>query len=110
MSFFKIFTALSLIGVLFANVSLIGPSELKDILKNIDGGGKLIFIILYLVIRNIIGNFGAVPYGKTITGFVYYQKNLDETNNWCDYEQTVTPPDLTNIEDAEYNSIFIVDQ
>lgn len=66
--------------------------------------------MLYLVIRNIIGNFGAVPYGRTIAGYVYYQKNLDGTNNWCDYENTVSPPDLINIEFLEYNSIFIVDQ
>ena len=28
----------------------------------------------------------------------------------CDYENTVSPPDLINVEFLEYNSIFIVDQ
>ena len=35
-------------------------------------------IIICLVIRNQIGNFGEVPYGKTIVGYVYYQKNKEQ--------------------------------
>lgn len=50
MSFIKIFTVLSLVGVLFANVSIIGPTALKEILKKIDGGGKL--IIYYAIFSN----------------------------------------------------------
>ncbi len=67
-------------------------------------------IIICLVIRNQIGNFGEVPYGKTIVGYVYYQKNKDGGNSWCNIDYTVTPPEIQNNEFLENNSIFIVDQ
>ena len=67
-------------------------------------------LLINLVIRSQIGNFGEVPYGKSIVGYVYYQKNKDGSNTWCNIENTVTPPEIQNNEYLEYNSIFIVDQ
>lgn len=67
-------------------------------------------MVIVLVIRNQIGNFGEVPYGKTIVGYVYYQKNKDGANTWCNFENTVKPPSIIANEFLEYNSIFIVDQ
>jgi len=47
-------------------------------------------------IRYQIGNFGRVPYGKTILGKIYLIKNTDGTNYWCDENKTLNVPPSEN--------------
>jgi len=57
----------------------------------------------------VLGNFGEIPYGRTIVGYVFYQKNSDGSNDWCDFEKTITPVDIEKDPDNEYSPIFLVD-
>jgi hypothetical protein len=56
-----------------------------------------------------LGNFGIIPYGKTSVGYVFYHKNSDGKNTWCEFEKTSTPMGIENVPDGEYSPIFIVD-
>jgi len=96
--FFSTFTLTS------SQVFIISPSEVVNKLKFED----------IARIRYRIGNFGRVPYGKTILGKIYLIKNTDGTNYWCDENKTlmVPPPEKnTDLEhpDNEYVPIVLVD-
>ena len=61
-------------------------------------------------IPHLIGNFGSVPYGKTLLGYIFLQKQPDGTNYWCDEEQTSTPEEVKNMTPNEFTPIYLVDQ
>ena len=44
-----------------------------------------------------------------MVGYLFYQKNTDGSNNWCDFEKTATPPGVEKDPDGEYSPIFLVD-
>ena len=35
-------------------------------------------------IKSSIGNFGEVPFGKTLMGYITILKQVDGSNYWCD--------------------------
>ena len=62
------------------SLSILSPSELIEEILKITNNNK--------EIQHKIGNFGKIPYGKTLTGQIYIQKQNDGTNYWCDYSKT----------------------
>ena len=67
-------------------------------------------IIIIIEIRYSIGNFGEVPYGKTLIGKILYFPQKDGTNYWCEEEllsNEISPPDLKI--SNEYVPIYFVD-
>ena len=65
--------------------------------------------MLYLEIRYSIGNFGEVPYGKTIIGKVFYLPGKDGTNYWCEDELVTSNTNELFSNQNEYVPIIFVD-
>ena len=71
---------------------------------------SIYFLILFkLEIRYSIGNFGEVPYGKTIIGRIFYLPGKDGTNYWCDIDNLPTISDSSFFQSGEYVPIIFVD-
>ena len=91
-----IYILLSLFSIFKFQLTLISPPQLVNKLNNTS-------------IKTSIGNFGEVPFGKNLLGYIIIKKQKDGTNYWCDYSQT---EDL-NIEQTEnikeYLPIILVD-
>ena len=70
---------------------------------------KYIYPLLNIEIRYSIGNFGEVPYGKTIIGRILYLPGKDGTNYWC--ENTNFSLDTLHLflNPGEYVPIIFVD-
>ena len=68
------------------------------------------YIINNLEIRYSLGNFGEVPYGKTIIGKILYLPGTDGTNYWCE-DLTVAGnfAQLLFMNSNEYVPIIFVD-
>ena len=104
-SLFPIFIIFfSIITLTSSQVFIISPTEVVNKLKFED----------IARIRYRIGNFGRVPYGKTILGKIHLIKNTDGTNYWCDESKTlpVPPPEKDTDQehpDNEYVPIILVD-
>ena len=104
-SLFPIFIVFfSIITLTSSQVFILSPTEVVNKLKFED----------IARIRYRIGNFGRVPYGKTILGKIHLIKNTDGTNYWCDENKTLqVPPPEKNIDpehpDNEYVPIILVD-
>ena len=62
------------------SLSILSPSELIEEILKITNNNK--------EIQHKIGNFGKIPYGKTLSGQIYIQKQNDGSNYWCDYSKT----------------------
>ena len=78
------------------SLTILSPSKLSEELLKITNNNKQI--------QHKIGNFGKIPYGKTISGKIYIQKQNDGSNYWCDYSKT------TNIKKTKDSpSIILVD-
>ena len=58
-----------------------------------------------------MGNFGEVPYGKTIIGRVFYLPKSDGTNYWCDNDPFFLSLDMTLMlfNPSEYVPFVFVD-
>ncbi len=66
--------------------------------------------IIIIEIRYSIGNFGEVPYGKTLIGKILYFPQKDGTNYWCDEDllsNEILSEDLKT--SNEYVPIYFVD-
>ena len=66
--------------------------------------------IIIIEIRYSIGNFGEVPYGKTLIGKILYFPQKDGTNYWCEEDllsNEISPQDLKI--SNEYVPIYFVD-
>ena len=82
-SLFPIFIVFfSIITLTSSQVFILSPTEVVNKLKFED----------IARIRYRIGNFGRVPYGKTILGKIHLIKNTDGTNYWCDENKTLQVP------------------
>ena len=66
-------------------------------------------ILLFIEIRYSLGNFGIIPYGKTLLGKVYYIPQKDGTNYWCDTHLINENNDLFFSESNEYVPVYFVD-
>jgi hypothetical protein len=71
--------------------------------------GQVIFHFFRVGLDFSLGNFGDIPYGKTSVGYVFYHKNSDGNNTWCDFQTTSTPLGIDQIPNGEYFPIFLVD-
>jgi len=60
-------------------------------------------------IRYSIGNFGEVPYGKSLVGKIFYFPQKDGTNYWCDEDILSKQISKTKLSSNEYVPIFFVD-
>lgn len=60
--------------------------------------------------RYSVGNFGVVPYGKTLLGKVYHLPQRDGSNYWCDAESTEIPTEITEGQYTEHLPFYFVDQ
>ena len=68
----------------------------------------IFYILIHIEIRYSIGNFGEVPYGKTIIGRIFYLPNKDGTNYYC--ENDLLPLNLFQLfQPSEYVPISFVD-
>ena len=68
----------------------------------------IFYILINIEIRYSIGNFGEVPYGKTIIGRIFYLPNKDGTNYYC--ENDLLPLNLLQLfQPSEYVPIYFVD-
>ena len=68
----------------------------------------IFYILINIEIRYSIGNFGEVPYGKTIIGRIFYLPNKDGTNYYC--ENDLLPLNLFQLfQPSEYVPIYFVD-
>ena len=56
-----------------------------------------------------MGNFGKIPYGKTILGKVYYIPQKDGSNYWCDSSKLNVNKDLYLVDSKEYVPVYFVD-
>ena len=70
---------------------------------------KYIYPLLNIEIRYSIGNFGEVPYGKTIIGRILYLPGKDGTNYWCENENFSLDTNHLFINPSEYVPIIFVD-
>ena len=68
-----------------------------------------IYYIFIIEIRYSLGNFGIIPYGKTLLGKVYYIPQKDGTNYWCDSNLITENNDLYLSESNEYVPVYFVD-
>ena len=68
-----------------------------------------LFIKSYIEIRYSIGNFGEVPYGKTLIGKIYYYPQKDGTNYWCEENLLSDDINYSDLNPNEYVPIFFVD-
>ena len=59
-----------------------------------------------------IGKFGDVPFGKTMLAMIFIRPQTDGSNYWCNYDSTVTPPELNFFPSIykEYLPMYLVDQ
>jgi hypothetical protein len=59
----------------------------------------------------MLGNFGEIPYGKTIVGYAYYLGNKDNSDNrkLCDKDKIELPKNFQQDPDNEFSPLFIVD-
>ena len=64
---------------------------------------------IFLGMNYQLGNFGEIPYGKNVVGYVFYNKNSDGNNDWCDFEKTSIPPNVEKDPDNDYSPIYLVD-
>ena len=60
-------------------------------------------------IRYSIGNFGEVPYGKTLIGKIFYLPQKDGTNYWCEEDLLSEQILQSDLRSNEYVPIFFVD-
>ena len=91
-----IYILLSLFSIFKFQLTLISPPQLVNKLNNTS-------------IKTSIGNFGEVPFGKNLLGYIIIKKQKDGTNYWCDYSLT---EDLDKEEiklSDEYLPIILVD-
>ena len=65
--------------------------------------------IIIIEIRYSIGNFGEVPYGKTLIGKILYFPQKDGTNYWCEEDLLSDDISQSNFNSNEYVPIFFVD-
>ena len=56
-----------------------------------------------------MGNFGKIPYGKTLLGKVYFIPQKDGTNYWCDSKKLNENKDLYIVDSNEYIPVYFVD-
>ena len=56
-----------------------------------------------------MGNFGKIPYGKTLLGKIYYIPQKDGTNYWCKNELLNENENLYFMDSNEYVPIYFVD-
>ena len=56
-----------------------------------------------------MGNFGIIPYGKTLLGKVYYIPQKDGSNYWCNSELLNENKDLYIMNTNEYVPVYFVD-
>ena len=105
-------TLILVFGNITSTVKILSPFSASNAIKQLypSGGTSITHIYIYIEIPHKIGNFGQVPYGKTLTGQIFLQKNSDGSNYWCDYSKTSTPEELTHHLVYSYTSIFLVDQ
>lgn len=100
------------ISYLTCQITILGPPSLVEKMKNFQSStksGRKIKLNNSIDFDSVLGNFGEIPYGKTLTGKVYYTLNKDGTNNWCDPDQIVAPADLDKPSNSEYSPIYLVD-
>jgi len=83
--------------IIKSQVMIVSPQSLVNTL----GSGNMDFAL---------GNFGMIPYGKTIVGYVFYNKDLNGNNGWCHYDDTYTPGNVGYDPDGEYSPIYLVDE
>ena len=60
-------------------------------------------------IRYSIGNFGEVPYGKTLIGKILYYPQTDGTNYWCEEDLLSKDIQQSDLNSNEYVPIIFVD-
>ncbi len=85
---------LTLLNSIFSEIYIAGPKELRKVIGD--------------NIPHKWGNFGKIPYGKTITGRIYWNKEAAD-NTFCD------PLNLPKFNTKEifkdtYSPIFLVDR
>ena len=68
-----------------------------------------LFILNNSEIRYVLGNFGKVPYGKTLLGKIYYIPQKDGSNYWCKSEILNENKNLYITDPNEYVPIYFVD-
>ena len=93
----NILIILTIIRLIKSQFSILSPSQL---LSKINSNNS---------IKSSIGNFGEVPFGKTLMGYIKILRQKDGTNYWCDYSLT---EDLDKEEiklSDEYLPIILVD-
>ena len=56
-----------------------------------------------------MGNFGKIPYGKTLLGKIYYIPQKDGTNYWCNSDLLDLNKDLYLVDSKEYIPVYFVD-
>ena len=56
-----------------------------------------------------MGNFGIIPYGKTLLGKIYYLPQKDGTNYWCNPNIITENQDLYLSDSNEYVPVYFVD-
>ena len=66
-------------------------------------------ICIFIEIRYSLGNFGVIPYGKTLLGKIYYIPQKDGTNYWCRSEILNQNEELRYFSSNEYVPIYLVD-
>ena len=60
-------------------------------------------------IKSSIGNFGEVPFGKTLMGYITIVKQVDGSNYWCDETLTQDIINEDNDLSSQYLPIVLVD-
>jgi hypothetical protein len=88
-------------------LSIVNPFDLHELFKQKLTGGCNITLTIDIDYR--LGNFGEVPYGKTIVGFLFYQLQDGSDNQWCHLDKVVPFLDLNQDPDGDYSPIFVVE-
>lgn len=84
--------------------------DLRNYENNLDMKTKVlnIFYINYKDIPHKWGNFGKIPYGKTIQGRIFWSSKAANDNDFCDPSKT--PNFVTYaLSNEDYSPIFLVD-
>ena len=72
----NILIILTIIRLIKSQFSILSPSQLSSKINSNHS------------IKSSIGNFGEVPFGKTLMGYIKILRQKDGTNYWCDYSLT----------------------